>query len=248
MYSLLNPDGSLNAAMDPNPVGSITYEKTLELLKHNFLERYNGNRLPLGIYLHAAFMVSDAIRDFVEWTQTNYPDVYWVNNQQLLAWMVNPTDASGSLTNPALDCLLPALDPSNQEVCDGIDNNGDGNIDEPNLINSCQYPEESVWFKTCFNCPQVPPTVQQPVPPTSGGRKTVSNSCADGGTFDPVTGNCLPLKRIKKDQLKAPKGATTGSPGTSPGTPSVNGKLPSFNAKVAFVITFIWMITINYLF
>jgi hypothetical protein len=240
MYSLLNPDGSVNAAMDPNPVGSITYEKTLELLKSNFLQRYDGNRLPFGIYLHAAFMVPDAIRDFVEWTQENYKDVYWVNNQQLLAWMVNPTDISGSLTNPALDCLLPAVDPSNQEVCDGIDNNGDGNIDEPSMINSCAYPDQRVWFRTCFNCPQVPPTVQQPIPPATGGRKAVSNSCPDGGTFDPVTGSCLALKRLKKEQLKEPKGPSNG-PAKSLGTP--------FTAsKVTFIVTFLWIVILTYLF
>lgn len=242
MYSLLNPDGSLNAAMDPNPVGVITYEKTMELLKNNFLLRYNGNRLPFGIYLHAAFMIPEAIRDFVEWTQSNYEDVYWVNNQQLLSWMVNPTDVSGSLTNPALDCLLPAVDDSNQEVCDGIDNNGNGNTDEPNLVNSCAYPEQKVWFKTCFNCPQQPPSVAQPIPPPqNNARKTVSTSCPNAGTFDPVSGNCIGLKRMEKKNLKGDKGKSNG-------TPSTNSDQSPFSSKIAYAVTFIWIFLSTYLF
>jgi hypothetical protein len=59
-----------------------------------------------------------------------YNDVYWISNQKLIAWMKNATDIDGALRSPELDCLMPATDPSNKEICDGIDNNGDGTIDE----------------------------------------------------------------------------------------------------------------------
>lgn len=57
MYTLHNSDGSLNAAMDPNFIkrkGSSSSTKTelVELLKTNFLNRYNSSRIPMGLYLH----------------------------------------------------------------------------------------------------------------------------------------------------------------------------------------------------
>ena len=155
--------------------------------------------------------------------------------------MANPTDVSGSLTNPALDCLLPAVNPSNREICDGIDNNGDGNIDEPNLVKSCQYPDEKVWFKTCFNCPQKPPSVQEPVPPPQWPiRQTVSTSCPNSGTFDPITGQCVQLKRIEKKNLKGPKGKTSTT------STNKNQAIPNFN--VAFAVSFFWIFILTILF
>lgn len=200
MYTLLNPDNSENSPMDPNPVGLINDEQTFELLKSNFLRNYNGNRIPMGIYLHAVQMKSDAIRDFIAWTRTTYPDVYWVNNQQLLSWINNPTDIAGSLKNPALDCLTPATDPSNKEVCDGVDNNGDGLIDD-GLVQNCAFTENGgVYFQTCFGCPSKPPTVADPAPArqTPGRTPVGADSCPNQGTFDPLAGTCVALKRMAK--------------------------------------------------
>jgi hypothetical protein len=47
MALLLNKDGSINSPMDPQPIGRITTEETIELLKSNFLRHYNGNRSPM---------------------------------------------------------------------------------------------------------------------------------------------------------------------------------------------------------
>jgi hypothetical protein len=56
MYNLKNTDGTLNAAMDPNGVPPITGPQSVDeifgLFKYNFEQHYNGDRRPLGIYLH----------------------------------------------------------------------------------------------------------------------------------------------------------------------------------------------------
>ncbi|KAJ3299272.1 hypothetical protein HK104_009488 [Borealophlyctis nickersoniae] len=141
LYSLVNEDGTENATMDPDPVpggavGIPTKDEIVRVLKHNFLTHYNGGRLPFGIYLHAAIAVTQpqrvtALREFAGWiVGSGYRDVYWVTNQQLLKWMANPTDVDGSLKNPALDCLMPATAQGNKEICDGVDNDGNGQIDE----------------------------------------------------------------------------------------------------------------------
>ncbi|RKO82732.1 hypothetical protein BDK51DRAFT_24350 [Blyttiomyces helicus] len=57
LYNLrANPNNSLNAAMDPNPIPpAITANEAdiLTVLKYNFLNRYNSTRLPMGLYIHA---------------------------------------------------------------------------------------------------------------------------------------------------------------------------------------------------
>ena len=138
MYVLKNPDGTLNAAMDPNNPPGIrtsipTKDSLLTVLKHNFQQRYNGNRLPMGLYLHAAADIgapsrTQAYKEFIDWTLT-FKDVYWVNNQQLLDWIKNPTDVNASITASSLDCVMPATAPENTEICDGVDNTGNGEID-----------------------------------------------------------------------------------------------------------------------
>lgn len=72
----------------------------------------------------------NALLKFQKEVTAKYNDVYWISNQKLLNWMKNATDIEGARHSPELDCLMPATDPSNKEICDGIDNNGDGIIDE----------------------------------------------------------------------------------------------------------------------
>jgi hypothetical protein len=216
MYTLLNPDGSLNSPMDPNPVGAITKEAALELLRDNFKKRYEGDRLPMGVYSHAAAMNAEAIAEFVTWTQKEYKDVYWVNNQQLLAWVNNPTDVTGSLKNPALDCQMPAKDPNNKEICDGVDNDNNGEIDT-GLVRSCAFQSAGAYFSTCFGCPVDAPTVDNPTPPQAqeaSVRFRIQNVCSNDGVFDPMTGNCETLKRMAKPNIDPT--TTNGDPKAPP--------------------------------
>ena len=147
LYTLQNADGSLNAAMDPNPVPggapAATVDEIFNLYKSNFLTHYNGDRRPLGIYLHAALSLSlpnqiEGLVKFQKEVASQYSDVYCISNQKLLKWMAAPTDIKGALTSAALDCMMPAVDAGNVEICDGIDNTGDGTIDV-GLVSTCQF-------------------------------------------------------------------------------------------------------------
>ena len=168
MYTLHNNDGSLNAAMDPNfqgRKGSTSAKADLvALLKTNFFNRYNSSRIPMGLYLHGKFKFlslaaasltdndrNDAYKEFISWT-LSFPDVYWISNQKLLAWIQSPTNIADSLTAQSLNCLMPPVSPKNQDICDGIDNDGDG-VADAGLISNCYYPREELSFKTCYPCP-----------------------------------------------------------------------------------------------
>lgn len=159
MYNLKNADGTLNAAMDPEPVPPITGPQSINEIYNvyvtNFKNHYNGDRRPLGIYLHASQGVvlpnhMAALVKFQKDYTSQYSDVYWISNQKLLAWMQSPTDISGALTSAALDCLMPAVDSSNVEICDGIDNDNDGIIDN-GLQAQCYYPATQSSFSVNQN-------------------------------------------------------------------------------------------------
>ena len=205
MATLRNSDGSLNTPMDPNPLPGgnpfVTADDVYNLYMTNFLNHYNGNRTPLGIFLHAASGVTlkahvDGLLKFQSTIASQYTDVYWISNQKLLAWMQNPTDVKGALTSAALDCKMPATDPSNVEICDGIDNTGNGQIDQ-GLFTTCVFGNSS--FSTCFGCPSAYPSITQPVPLSASGRISVPyNGCPDAGVWDPIAGKCVSLKRQTK--------------------------------------------------
>ncbi|KAH6559862.1 hypothetical protein BASA60_000427 [Batrachochytrium salamandrivorans] len=255
MYMLLNADGTENAAMDPEPLpgaalGFMSAEDILSLLKTNFNNRYTSSRLPLGLYLHAAVSVTQpnyitGVRMFMDWIRSSgYNDVYWVSNQQLLAWMANPTDIAGSLKNPAIDCLMPAVSPSNTEVCDGIDNNGDGTIDQ-GLTESCYYPALQASFTSCFGCPSTIPNVSNPIPFTGPrSRKSIpADGCPNGGTWDPVSGACVALTRQTKIIPSAGNTTGAGAAGTKGSNNGVNG-LDIFGAStllIVFTSVAIWL-------
>ena len=223
MYTLDNPDGSLNAAMDPNGLpGSravASKDEYLNVLKHNFLARYNSTRVPMGLYLHAAASVSaldrtKAYQEFIKWTLT-FRDVYWVTNQQLLNWVKNPTNALDSLTAPSLDCLMPATASGNTEICDGVDNDGNGQIDE-GLTSNCYYPGVEISFtvsfwtrltiKSCFGCPPSAPGLQNPVPVSNSSRPSFlpDYGCPNSGSWDPSKGACMNLARAAKGPVQKP--------------------------------------------
>jgi hypothetical protein len=74
----------LNDAMD--------YRTFEEDVQANFERRYNGNRAPFGIYLHANWLEENgsALKKWMQKTLDTYDDVYFVTNMDLLQWMKNP--------------------------------------------------------------------------------------------------------------------------------------------------------------
>jgi len=102
MWSMVEPDGSRQHNMDP--AGS--REELVALFKHNLLSRYNGNRAPMGIWLHASpFLNTDenvsAMNEFLEWA-LELPDVWVVGVGTAIDWIKNPTPASSVLAEGTL--------------------------------------------------------------------------------------------------------------------------------------------------
>ena len=99
MWLLFERDGSRHPKeMDP----SGTRKELVQLLKDNFLDRYDGNRVPLGIWLHAAPWLgspgaprqdnADALNEFLEWALQK-PNVWVVGMSKAVDWMRNPLPA-----------------------------------------------------------------------------------------------------------------------------------------------------------
>ncbi len=87
VYSSIDSSGNIAATMDPI-LG--TKKKVLDLWKSN-LEKHNDNKLPFGIYLHPATLLSqtylmDALKEFIEYA-IDQEDTYFVTNQQMLAYL-----------------------------------------------------------------------------------------------------------------------------------------------------------------
>ncbi|KAJ3041107.1 hypothetical protein HK097_002377, partial [Rhizophlyctis rosea] len=203
MYALLDKDGKVWASMDPiiNPQLN-DYDKALDNLKKTFDVHYE-KKLPMGLYQHISQLVAwvafgddkrkkqDLLTAFFAYTQQK-SDVYFVTNQQLLAWIKKPVPTDQMST--FLPCILPATDKSNKEICDGIDNNGDGAVDE-GLVLSCQITPTSNT-RSCFGCPAVNPNVSNPVPDHGNALKAIpADGCPNLGSWDPAAGSCLDLKR-----------------------------------------------------
>lgn len=154
MWSLHDAAGHQVATMD-GPSGGA---EMLALWKLNLVSRYAGNRAPLGIFLHPAWLMADpsraaALQEFIAWAQT-LPDVWFVSCRDLVAFMQAPETAATALTAPPWGC------PDRPAACVGIDANGDGVMDGGD-VNRCSYAEG--WFHTCADCP---PAFPKPVTTT----------------------------------------------------------------------------------
>ncbi|KAL4424144.1 hypothetical protein ABPG75_001445 [Micractinium tetrahymenae] len=114
MWNIQDSTGVTLASMDPTG-------DPYELYKLQFDERYNGNRAPLGIYLHAAWLIADGSRAdklnaFLEYAMS-HDNVFLVTVSQVLDWMKNPVPASQySPTCPSEDELLAQL-PAGTTLC-----------------------------------------------------------------------------------------------------------------------------------
>lgn len=102
MWNLL--DGAVRHNMDPGGSG----DYLLQLFKDNFTQRYEGNRAPWALWLHATGWLSDqdridALNEFLEWALA-HDDVWVVGVCRLVDWMRNPVpaaDAAAVLSSPA---------------------------------------------------------------------------------------------------------------------------------------------------
>ena len=136
-----------------------SYGDVLHMLQQNFLEHMHGNRAPFGIFLHAAWLSDDghvnAFNDFISWARA-FHGVWLVTNHQLIEWMKDPHKVSEMESFGPVQYSSP---PVGEEIADGVDNDGDGYIDEES-VNFCSYNDgSSSYFSTTAECP-----LQHPAP------------------------------------------------------------------------------------
>ncbi|MDA3873725.1 MAG: polysaccharide deacetylase family protein [Kiritimatiellae bacterium] len=109
MWNLRTFNGTGYHTMDP---GEGSRQDLLNMFKENFTTRYDGNRIPLGVWLHSGWASSDdnvgALNDFLEWALIE-DDVWVVPVSKLVDWMHTPLPV-GDLDLPDL-LTVEAYDP-----------------------------------------------------------------------------------------------------------------------------------------
>jgi len=90
MWNLRKLGGIGYHVMDP---GEASRQDMLNMFKENFTTRYEGNRIPLAVWLHSGWASSadnvSAMNDFLEWA-LDQEDVWVVPVSKLVDWMHNP--------------------------------------------------------------------------------------------------------------------------------------------------------------
>ncbi len=93
MWAWTDKDGTLQGVMDP-AIGSAA--PFADLLNDTFDARYNGNRAPIGLYLHAGQTAHpgrpEALHAFLT-EKLTMPDVWMITMRGLIEWMRNPVPA-----------------------------------------------------------------------------------------------------------------------------------------------------------
>ncbi|KAG6807645.1 hypothetical protein H0H92_006847 [Tricholoma furcatifolium] len=95
------------------------------------------------------------------------------SNKQLLAWVQNPIPISQLDSISALKCSTPEV-PSTLAICNCIPQNENG------LLAQCNFSDFP--FYTCYGCPEVEPSPDNPNP--------VPSNCSTP-FWDPIVGNCI---------------------------------------------------------
>lgn len=223
---------------------------TFEYMKATFTAHYNGNRQPIGLYTHPIHLsttypgvdVSNStinmINAFLDWAQTQQ-NVWIVSNEQLLDWVRHPVPVSQLDQVASLKCSTPQV---NDKICNGMPQNEQG------LLSHCAFSDFP--FYTCYGCPEVQPSVDNPNPPqqVADGQSARFRLPANCSTpfWDPVKGQCICTSDtcafVDNSRPIGPNGAnltgggTGGSfnGGSSTSSPYVpfNGDLPRFSPGV----------------
>ncbi|RKP16549.1 hypothetical protein ROZALSC1DRAFT_31529 [Rozella allomycis CSF55] len=145
-----------------------------------FNEKYNGNRSPMGIFLHPAWLIGSddnvrALNKFIK-EVTKKDDVFFVTNRQLIEYMKNPVTfdkvkESIKGEGECINGMRYPLQVTDGDVCDGADNNRNGIIDE-NGITQCVY--SSCTIRTCLKeCPADIPRYDNVFPSPKQGQCSI---------------------------------------------------------------------------
>jgi len=153
MWSLLDTQGFYLCTMDAPP--GYDYDEVLDLYKRNFTNHYEGNRAPMGVFLHEHWITRklwrvDAINEFIEWALT-HDDVWFVSTHALVEYMRTPVDAASAAAFPPFITTPRTIAPTSAVV-------------------TCTY--TNGVFHTCGECPPVypmPDTIYKKAGPATGG-------------------------------------------------------------------------------
>ncbi|PWO00075.1 hypothetical protein FA09DRAFT_328198 [Tilletiopsis washingtonensis] len=180
-------------------------DKVLGWMQNTFLDHYNNNKQPFGMYSHPIHIATgypglgdptqtvNMLNRFLDFAHSNssMSNVWMVTNTQLLAWMRNPVPASQLNTLDEFKCQTP--DVQEAVICNGMPDK------QNTVLQHCisDTPGDSLNnspFYTCYGCPTTQPTVDQPSPPqnnATGSIRTRINASCDTPFWDPIAGKCL---------------------------------------------------------
>jgi len=253
MYGLFDSRG-VNGVhlMDPwldaaNGATAVNNSATLAYMKSTFTDHYNGNRQPFGLYTHPIHLsktvpgtlvtqdMIDMINDFLDWAQAQQ-NVWIISNEQLMAWVQNPTTIANLGNVDALKCSTPQVE---QKICNGMPQNEDG------LLSHCAF-NDFPWF-TCYGCPTIQPIPGNPNPPQVTDVPARFRLPANCSTpfWDPIAGNCTCTSAscafVDNSRPIGPNGAnlTGGGTGSNFSDPSTTSYLP-FNSAVSSFLPSGW--------
>jgi hypothetical protein len=219
-------------------------------MKKTFLDHY-ARKLPFGMYSHPINIASGypglpdktstvaMLNEFLDWATLNssMPNVWFVTNQQLLAWIRNPVKASELHTLDEFKCNTPNL---TEPICSGIPHL------EAGLLQHCISdvagdPLNNSPFYTCYGCPETTPSPANPNPAQKNNdgsvRVRISNDC-DTPFWDPIAGKCLASGYTDTSRSIGTNGANAAPQGGtnvngSSGSSSSGDSYQSFNAAMS---------------
>ncbi|XP_047493237.1 chitin deacetylase 1-like [Penaeus chinensis] len=123
-------------------------EEVYEMLMHNFKRHYNSNRAPLGLYFHTIwFKVKHNMKGMQKFLDEvmKLPDVWVVNNQELIQWMREPVPNAQLNSFEPWKCSKTV--PQEDQAC--------------NIPKSCKLRNRAVrgdrYLHTCYECPDMYP-------------------------------------------------------------------------------------------
>ncbi|KAF9581002.1 hypothetical protein BGW38_002139 [Lunasporangiospora selenospora] len=219
------------------PMAAIMDGPSTMAIPHNMDPQLDGtpeqkDRQPFGIYLHPVH-VGNSTSLYTTFLNeiAALPNVWFVTNQQLLAWMKNPVPATQLADQPYMKCERPVV---GKEICNGIEDSTvgvsvsvsasvsvNGDAIDARVLETCNF-VAGAW-STCYGCPKSAPSAADPVPPrilapgTAGARTPVPTTCAMEW-WDPIAAQCLCTSSncTFNDIAQTPK--TTSGTGSGSGT------------------------------
>ncbi|CAJ0910208.1 1774_t:CDS:10 [Entrophospora sp. SA101] len=237
---------SLPHLMDPTLDG--TPDQVMTWLKDNFNRHAKQGKTPFGVYLHPVQLSEipgrpspepsiKMLKEFFDWALTQ-PNVWFVTNQQLLQWMKNPVPADQLKDYAPFKCQTPNV---GKEICNGLDDDKNGQADD-GLKESCNF-DIAVW-STCYGCPKVQPTVDNPVPDSTNPKRYRVPTTCDTLWWDPIENKCLcsTPECSYTDQSKIPNDVNSNASSsnnittTPSATPSNNSNNPQNTTSDSTII------------